>query len=137
MVREEICYSIAMRYLGIDYGTKRVGLALSDEAGKLAFPHTVVPNNAALLDAIKTLVSEKDVATIVIGHSLNRAGEPNAVHAAVETLVQEMTLELGLPIHLEPEQYTTQAAVRIQGKNDQTDAAAAALILDSYLIKHK
>lgn len=124
-----------MRHLGIDYGTKRVGLALSDEAGQMAFPHTVVPNDAALLSTIKTLVSEKDVAVIVVGHSLNRNGEPNAVHVAVESLIQDITLELGLPVHLEPEQYTTQAATRIQGKNDQTDAAAAALILDSYLIK--
>ena len=126
-----------MRYLGIDYGTKRVGLALSDASGQMAFPHTVVPSDAALLSTIKTLVSEKDVEVIVIGHSLNREGEPNVLHTAVETLIEDITLELGLPIYLEPEQYTTQAAVRIQGKNDQTDAAAAALILDSYLIKHK
>lgn len=124
-----------MRYLGIDYGTKRVGLALSDESGTMAFPHTVVPNSSELCATIAALVQEKAVSEIVIGHSLGRDGAPNAVHAEVETLIQDLTLQLGIPVHLEPEQYTTQAATRIQGRNDQTDAAAAALILDSYLMK--
>lgn len=126
-----------MRYMGIDYGTKRVGIALSDEAGQMAFPHTVLSNTSELLVILETLVADKQVKEIVIGRSLGRDGAPNAVHAAVEELIQDITLQIGVPVHLEPEQYTTQAATRIQGRNDQTDAAAAALILDSYLLKQK
>ena len=49
----------------------------------------------------------------------------------------DLTLEVGLPIHLEPRLYTTQAALRLQGRNAMTDAAAATLILDNYLVKNK
>jgi putative Holliday junction resolvase len=126
-----------MRILGIDYGTKRVGLALSDEGGTMAFPHSVIPNTPDLLSDIERVINEKNVAEIVIGHSLDKAGNPNKVHAAVEALMTDLTLATGLPIHLQPEQFTTQAALHIQGRTDKTDASAAALILDSYLTKKK
>lgn len=126
-----------MRLLGIDYGTKRVGVALSDESGRMAFPHVVLPNDLALLKSIEEIVEKENVEKIVIGHSLGRNGQPNPVHGAVEELIQDLTLHTGLPVELEPEQYTTQEAVRVQGKNTMTDAAAAAIILNSYIAKQK
>ncbi len=123
--------------MGIDYGHKKVGVAFSDEAGLMAFPHDVLPNNTELVANLKQLVEEKSVTEIVIGHSLGRDGEANQIHTAVERLIQDLTLELGLPVHLEPEQYTTQQAIRFQGRTDKTDAAAAAIILDSYIMRHK
>ncbi|HMO77894.1 MAG TPA: Holliday junction resolvase RuvX [Candidatus Paceibacterota bacterium] len=125
------------RLMGIDYGEKRVGVALSDEAGQMAFPLTVFPNDKNLLKNISTVIVEKKVTEIVIGHSLDKAGAPNKIHDKVEAFMLDLTLETGLPIHLEPELYTTQAALRLQGRNDQTDAAAASLILDNYLVKNK
>lgn len=126
-----------MRKMGIDYGTKRVGVALSDESGTMAFPHNVIANDAGLVGALEVIIEEQQVDEIVIGHSLGRDGEPNPVHAEVESLITDLTLAVGLPVHLEPEQYTTQAAVREQGRNDKTDAAAAALILESYLARQR
>ncbi len=126
-----------MRLLGIDYGTKRVGIALSDDQGLMAFPHAVIPNDGNLVKAIGEIVERESVGTIVIGHSLGRDGAPNPVHEKVMELVQDLTLETGLPIELEPEQYTTREAVRFQGKTDLTDASAASIILNSYLTKIK
>lgn len=126
-----------MRLLGIDYGTKRVGIALSDEAGLMAFPEVVLPNNNELLKTIETLIEKKSVTEIVIGHSLNRSGDPNVIHEAVADFIQDLTLATGLPVHLEPEQYTTQEAIRFQGRTDMTDAAAAAVILNSYITRNK
>jgi putative Holliday junction resolvase len=126
-----------MRLLGIDYGSKKTGLALTDESGSMAFPHSVVPTTPALLKTLETLIMKEKVREIVLGYSLNRDGEPNKVHAAAEELMLDLTLATGLPVHLQPEQYTTQAAIRLQGKTAMTDAAAAALILDSYLTKRK
>ncbi len=126
-----------MRLLGIDYGSKKTGLALTDESGSMAFPHSVVPTDAKLLGTIETLIMKEKVSEIVLGYSLNRDGEPNKIHAAAEELLLDLTLATGLPVHLQPEQYTTQAAIRLQGKTAMTDAAAAALILDSYLTKRK
>ena len=119
--------------MGIDYGSKNVGIALTDEGGQMAFPYGVIPNDSNLQDAIENLVREKGVTEIVMGHSLGRDGEPNAIHMRVEELITDLTLSIGIPIHLQPEQYTTQEAIRLQGKNDQVDASAAAIILNSYL----
>ncbi len=119
--------------MGIDYGTKRVGVAFTDESGTMAFPHGVIPNSPKLLDVLCGLIAEKSVGVIVLGHSLNKDGKANAVQAAIEGLLLDLTLATGLPVHLQPEQFSTQAALRIQGRNDMTDASAAALILESYL----
>jgi putative holliday junction resolvase len=126
-----------MRKLGIDYGTKKVGLAMTDESGSMAFPHSVIPTEPDLLKKLIAVIEKEKIGEIVIGHSLDRNGKPNAVHLAVEGLMLDLTLETGLPIHLQPEQYTTQAAIQLQGKTPMTDAAAAALILDSFITKQK
>lgn len=126
-----------MRFMGIDYGTKNVGIALSDESGSMAFPNTVIQNNVLLLKNIISIIQKERVEEIVIGYSLDKNGKPNSVHGEVEEIMLDLTLETGLPIHLQSEQYSTQAAIRLQGKNANTDASAAALILDSFITKRK
>ena len=126
-----------MRMMGIDYGSKKIGVAFSDEEGMMAFPHDVIPNNNETLDTLINLIKEKEVKEIVIGYSLGRDGKPNPIHKAVEELMTDLTLQVGLPIHLQPEQYSTQQALLYQGRTDKTDAAAASIILDSYIIKRK
>lgn len=133
----QLWYAYPMRILGIDYGTKRVGLALTDDKGMMAFPLTVVPNDTAILKAIETIVTKEKVEKIVLGHSLNREGNPNKIHELVEEFIQDLTLHIGLPVELEPEQYTTQEAIRFQGRNKKTDASAATIILNSYIMRMK
>ncbi len=123
--------------MGIDFGSKKVGLAFTDESGAMAFPYGVVPNDAKLFPTVLKLIKEKNVGEVIIGHSLDKEGKANKIHEAVETFMLDLTLELGIPVHLEPEQYSTQQAIRIQGKNAQTDAAAAAIILDSFITRKK
>lgn len=126
-----------MRLMGIDYGHKKVGLAFSDEAGMMAFPYGVIPNDTKLFSTIVKLIQEKGVGEVIIGHSLDKEGKANKIHTMVEELMIQLTLELGLPVHLEPELYSTQQAIRIQGKTASTDAAAAAIILDSFITRKK
>lgn len=123
--------------MGIDYGTKRVGIALSDDKGMMAFPHVVLPNDVSLMKSIEKIVQKEKVGMMVMGYSLGREGTPNKVHAAVEDFIQDLTLHIGLPVELEPEQYTTQEAIRFQGRTDMTDAAAASIILNSYITRTK
>ncbi len=126
-----------MRKLGIDYGSKRVGLALSDEQGLMAFPHKVLKNSPSLAKEIETIITNNKVGEIIIGHSLDKNSQPNKIQAEIEGLMMELTLATGLPIHLEPEQFSTQAALQIQGRNAMTDASAATLILDAYITRNK
>lgn len=129
-----------MRYLGIDMGTKRVGLALSDESGAMAFPHDVVPADGTLLDALKALVAEKDVEAIVIGESRDLSGVENPVAVRARELGDALAAS-GLAVHYEPELFTTQEAMRLPDgsmgeKGADTDASAAALILARFLEKN-
>ncbi len=126
-----------MKLMGLDYGTKRVGVALSDDKAMMAFPHVVLPNDAALLKSIEEIVEKEKVDKIIIGLSLGRDGGPNKVHAQVEELVQDITLAMGIPVELEPEQYTTQEAIRFQGRTPMTDAAAASIILNSFITRNR
>ena len=126
---------VRMRLMGIDYGTKRVGIALSDDQEMMGFPHVVLSNDAYLLKAIEKIVQKEKVGMIVMGHSLGREGTANKVHAAVEDFIQDLTLHIGLPVELEPEQYTTQEAIRFQGRTEMTDASAASVILNSYIMR--
>lgn len=126
-----------MRIMGIDFGSKRVGIALTDEQGTMAFPLEVILNDRSLVATLEKRIHEKEVMAIVIGHSQDGDGRDNAIQDQIEALILDLTLAVGIPVYLEPERYTTQAALRIQGRNAQTDASAAALILDSYIQRNK
>ena len=130
-----------MRYLGIDYGTKRVGTALSDEAGMMGFPHKVLPNDEALSKTLLALIATEGVGTVVIGDSKNLSQEKNSVAKEAEAFGQKLAEESGVPVLFHSELYTTQEARRgftgeWEKKKDTTDASAAALILTSYLSSH-
>jgi putative Holliday junction resolvase len=127
-----------MRILGIDYGTKKIGIAMTDPSGKMAFPHCVLPNNKQFFAALVDIITNHKITEIVIGQSLDKNGDPNTVQQGIETLMLDLTLAVGLPVHMQPEQFSTKAAERLQGRNKMIDASAAALILESYLMKqHK
>lgn len=120
-----------MKYLGIDYGTKKVGLALSDDGGSLAFPHSVVPNTGELLDLITAILEENDIKQVIVGHSIAHDGSENPVMERAHKF--KISLEAaGYVVHLEPEFLTTFQAKR-NTEDTMADAAAAALILQSFL----
>lgn len=126
-----------MRKMGIDYGKKRVGIAFTDDKGMMAFPHDTLVNDEKLLQRIILLIEEKNVGEVVIGLSLSKDGTPNAINRKIEELVTDITLQIGIPVHLEPEQYTTQEAIRFQGRTTKTDASAASIILNSFITRKK
>lgn len=125
-----------MRHLGIDYGKKRVGIALSDVEGNMAFPSAVLANDDMLMQRIDELCKQEGVAAIVVGHSLHTSGESNAIQSAINEFITDLTLQLGLPVHLEPEQFSTQEARRYAEPGAVVDASAAAIILDRYLLRY-
>lgn len=121
-----------MRILGIDYGSKRVGVAVSDESRTFALPVSVVQNTPDLMAEIGKIATDHECKEIVLGESRNYKGEAN------EILIPSMNFKdalekLGYTVHFEPEFMTSIQAERLQGKNEKTDASAAALILQSYL----
>ncbi len=128
-----------MKYIGIDYGTKRTGIALSDDGGMMAFPREVlaVTTEDSLVEEIKKICTEEGVEEVVMGESKNSQGEDNTVMKFILPLKEALEKELGLPVHLEPEFMTSMHADVGQGRTPLRDASAAALILQRYLDKQK
>ena len=125
-----------MRYLGVDFGSKRIGLAVSDDEGKMAFPCSVVQNNENLLNEIEKIIEKEKIEAIVIGESKNFQGEPNKIMAEIEEFKKILKEKIKLEIYFELEFLTSSQAKQIQGENKMHDASAAAIILQSYLDKN-
>lgn len=136
-----------MKYLGIDYGTKQIGVAMSDPAGTVAFPHSVVPAGPAAVAAIDALCKREGVEAVVIGESRDLSGEKNPVMEDIERFAKDLGALTGLPVEFEREFFTSALAARQfapeaksrkrHPNHDKLDAAAAALILQSYLDRQK
>lgn len=101
-----------MRFLGIDYGSKKVGLALSDSDGLLAFPFAIYPNNISLIDSIEKLINDEKVDRVVMGASYNNAGQANEVMTEIENFVKELGERTAKIVLYEKEFWTSQEAHR-------------------------
>ena len=138
-----------MRFLGIDYGRKRIGLALSDATGLLARPWKTLAREgnarrvaAALGREIAALRAEGDgLDAIVVGHPRRLSGEPNDQTHAVNALAAQLRQVIDLPIVLQDERLTSVEAEAMlavlekdwRRRKPLVDAAAAAIILQDYL----
>ena len=89
-----------MKFLGIDYGTKRVGLALSDEEGRVAFPKMILENNPQLIEKLKIFASENKAEGIVVGESLLSTGEENKIMAEARAFAERLGKGAELPVFL-------------------------------------
>lgn len=126
-----------MRYLGIDYGTKRIGVALSDEEGTMAFPKEVVETNKNIVAQLHDMCQAEGVQQVIIGESKNLDGTPNPLMTKIEKFITEWEEQTKIPIVLEPEFFSSHQAQKIQGKNDMLDASAATIILQSFIDKKR
>ncbi len=124
-----------MKLLGIDYGTKKVGVAISDEMGNFAFPHSVLLNDEQLIPSLTKIIEHEGIGEVVIGESKNYSMGNNPLMQDVSIFKNALMESAGVETHLELEILTTQQATREQGGTNMTDASAAALILGSFLQK--
>ncbi len=122
-----------MRHLGIDYGTKKVGIAISDEGGTMAFPYSILENVKGLIGEVKTICAHEYVGKIVIGESVDYNGNPNIVKKEVDLFIIKLREVVNVAIVEEREFLSTQQARFYQTKRKRVDDSAAAIILQSYL----
>jgi putative Holliday junction resolvase len=121
-----------MKYLGIDFGEKRVGIAISDEDGKFAFPTTVLTNDSDLMKNIVDLCMKNNAEAVVMGESRNFQGQINNIMWKIEGFKKQLET-IGFKVVFEPEFMTSIQASQITGENKMLDASAAAIILQAYL----
>jgi putative Holliday junction resolvase len=125
-----------MKYLGIDYGTKWVGVAISDEDGSFAFPKAIFETPDAL-SSIDALCKLESVGSIVIGESVATNGQPNDLANAVNIFRAKLAMATEIPIFFEREGFSTVEAHRYQVVAGRRDDSAAAIILQRFLDKQK
>ena len=124
------------RILGIDYGAKRTGLAISDPLNKYAIPLDVI-NSTRTYPHIKQLLLDEDIRTIIIGLAMPISGKPNTqVRSSIR--IADRIRKLGVDVVFESEHLTSEAAndmVRRQVTQSGVpiDDIAASLILQQYL----
>lgn len=126
-----------MKYLGIDYGAKRIGVAISDAEGKIAFPRATIPNNEKLFSQLQQLTTSEHIEAIIVGDTRAFAGLENPITKDLEAFVGELKKNIKLPVALGWEAGSSIEASRYAAKGkEHDDAAAAAIILQRYLDMH-
>ena len=132
------------RCIGIDLGSKRVGLALSDKMNMIASPYRtlIVKNEQDLLDQLRLIIVDFKVTTIVLGLPLNMNGEDSAQTKKVREFKSVLST-FNLPVKLEDERLSSVSAKRSLVMQDiktghnksEIDKRAAAIILQQFLDK--
>ncbi len=122
-----------MKYLGIDYGAKRVGIAISDDTGAIAFPRETIPNDERLLARAARLAEEEKIGTIVVGDTRAAGGRENPITAEADRFARDLKERTRLPVERIFEVWSSIEASRLTGDEGHDDAVAAAIILQRYL----
>ena len=130
-----------MRYLAIDYGTKRTGLAICDSAETIASPLVVIQGQKELLKKIAEVVETENVEAVVLGLPLNMTGSQSSQTKLVFKFAEQLKDYLHIPVHFQDERLSSFSAEEklasanfTRGeKRKRLDAVAAAEILEAFL----
>jgi len=132
-----------MRYLALDHGTKRIGVAVSDELKMIAQPLEYIPTEPfdAFLVRLRQVITEKEVELVFIGMPRNMDGTYGPAAQKVQEFIATLKPEISVPIKTLDERLTSAQANRVllQGnvrradRKQKVDAMAAAILLQSYL----
>ena len=133
-----------MRCLGLDLGSKRIGVALCDPHERVATPLTVVERSKSRAHDhanIAKLVAEYEVEAVVVGLPLNMSGKVTAAAQSAKEETEQLRAALGIPVHLHDERLTTVTAdrslmemeMKADARRRVVDKVAAAVMLQAYL----
>jgi len=128
------------RYLGVDYGTKRVGLAMSDGLGLTARPLEVVPRDI-VVERVRELHEEYKIKMVIVGLPTGLSGEEGVSAVGARALGKELLAATGIPVDYLDERFTSklaedvllQSGMKRRQRRETVDKVAAAIILQDYL----
>jgi putative Holliday junction resolvase len=131
-----------MRILAIDYGRKRIGLAISDPLGMMAHAMETLHRRSLRKDLsqLNGIIREREVHLLVVGNPIHLDGTPSEMSEEAEAFGARLSEQSGIPYRMWDERMTSQEAghmLRETGRTVQRDGGvdqlAAQIILDSYL----
>jgi putative Holliday junction resolvase len=131
------------RILALDFGTKRIGMAVSDPLGVTAqgLPTLARKNKRSDFEGLSRVLREYEVAEIVVGHPLHMSGDESAQSRRAKEFAEELRQRFELPVHLWDERLTSAEANRVLRETEMSirrrgqvvDRMAATLILQAFL----
>ena len=135
---------MSRRLLAIDWGDKRIGLAVSDELGMLASPAGTIGRRAGKRPPIAEIIRQGEALGVqgyVFGLPIDPAGNETPRSLEVRTVAEKLAARQPLPVRLVDERFTTSAALRsikaqggsTRGRKDDVDSLAAAILLEGVL----
>jgi putative holliday junction resolvase len=132
-----------VRLLGLDIGERRIGVAVSDPAGRVATPLAVLDAPAVMSDAtpLRRLVEDYDAERLVVGLPLSMSGEEGPQATSVREAAERMAQAVGLPItyvderlsSVQAERAMAEAGASSRRRRGSVDMVAASLLLQAYL----
>ena len=125
-----------MKYMAFDYGTKFIGIALSDGLGCMAFPKEVVPytSDTFLAEKIASYIQAEPICAFVVGIPLYQDGTYSVMTQRIMQFIRDFLQQYALPIYLVNEYLSSDAEKEItRNKTARVDAYAATLILEMFL----
>ncbi len=132
-----------MRIMAIDYGQKKVGIAMSDELGVISQPLMTLraKSQKEFIKRLKFIIKEYNVGLVLIGNPLSHSGESTPISQKIHGFVKDLEKSIAVEVKLWDERFTSRYASRIlkekglqqKGKIDQI---AASLMLEEYLKTH-
>lgn len=133
--------------LAIDYGLKRIGLAVSDEKRVFAFPHSVIENKSfeSVANFILDVVCEKNVDLIIVGMPFNMDGSKGKMAKEVEEFIRRLKFKINIPVETVDERLSSfiaeenlkERGISQKGSKELIDKEAARLLLVDFLTKSK
>lgn len=129
------------RIAAIDYGLKRIGIALSDSGKKIAFPYQTVPGGGRAIASIAQAIIGQDVEKIILGLPLLMNGQKGDMALAVEKFAKALEEALKIPVILRDERLSSRGAeaclkeisLNRKQRSERIDETAATLLLQSFL----
>ena len=124
-----------MKYLGIDWGEKRIGLALGDSETKIATPFMTVGS----IEAVVKVIKDEQTDAVVLGKPLSISNFQFSISKQFEDFLNELKSKIGIPVELVDERLSSKAADALLGDKKTKagrDEIAAMIILQTYLDKN-
>ena len=136
-----------MRILGIDYGEKRIGVAITDPLNMFAYPLTTLNNDTSLWNQLQKIFSEYKIEKAIVGYPLKESGAPSKISEMVLKFKESLINKFSVEVNLVDERYSSLIAQQrilqsVSSKKKRQDKSlldknAAAVLLEDYLSKSK
>ena len=121
-----------MKLLAIDYGEKRIGLAVGDSGSKIAFSRGIIQNSAHIYEELKKFCVKESIEKIIVGLPLSLSGEDSEQTKGTRVFAERLHQEIGAPVEFIDERLTSVQAQKLHPEKEHIDDLAAALLLEQY-----